>query len=132
MNELRVPLQPAVICIDRDQGVREQISTWPILSVPVGTCGSDRRKYGPVFRVYSHRRPHINAGAILPGVPGPALEAILTGQGHRVKGPDKPACSRIPGADVTARSRRWRFAWSRAGDHEIAIDGYRVWNLSLI
>ena len=42
--------------------------------------------------------------------------------------PNKFSGSGVPRADVATRTRWWSLAWTRTGDHKVAIDRNRIGN----
>src|SRR5262245_65202913 len=122
MNSLKVPEVLAGLCVDSDDGVREEVVTGTITSpvVPSGTRNGHVED-AALFVERHVPRPHVHARSIAPSAIEPGVVPGLTWQRHSVEVPH--VCTRpdVERAGITGRAE-CHFTPGRTEDRDAQIN----------
>src|SRR5271154_5464645 len=121
MHPLKVPKALAGLCIEREQGVCEEVVSHSIRSVEIEDRGAGGNVDDAALFVERHPGPVVGRAGGLPGVRRPCTVTEFIGMGDGVKAPAKLASTHIEGANVAWR--RWvGFRIAAANDDQILVN----------
>src|ERR1700722_3792260 len=99
MHPLKMPKTFAGLCVEREQGVREEVVAHPIGSIEIEDRGPGGNVDDAALFVQGHSGPVIGRTCCLPGIRGPGVVAEFIGMWDGVKSPTEGARAYIEGAN---------------------------------
>ncbi len=130
MHHLVVPEALSSSCVERDQGIAEQVFAFAVAAEEVVRRWAERQEHHSPLLIHAHRRPDVCAAAIAPSASLPRRAARLARRGNTLEFPQRTSGSHIERLNDTSRSVGRTLLHTRAHDDAVAIDcrggGHRI------